>query len=331
MNRSRPGAPASRTSSMPRGRLAWALALTVFAAAPLAAQDKRPLEIADYHLWRTIEDASLSDDGRWVTWTYAKVRADDTLHVRSVDDAQRRHELPRASGGVFSPDGRWLAYTLEPGFLEVERLEREGDRVPRQAGLLDLASGNTVTWEDVSGFGFSPSSTHFWVKKRAGDPDRGGNDEEQGSGTDLILRDLRTAPGYDELIGSVDALAFDSAGTHLAYTVDNDGADGNGVYLVDLATGSRRVLDNTRDRYARLRWSDDGSALAVLRGSTPEGMVERVNTALVFRDVASSPRRIEIPADVNGLRDGWVLSEKGELVFDEEGRTVFVGLDVAWD
>jgi hypothetical protein len=94
MSRSRPFAP---------GFASVVLALLVFS--PLHAQEKRALDIADYRLWRTIQDESISDDGRWTAWTYAKVRGDDTLHVRSLED-DTRHELARASGGVFSPDGR---------------------------------------------------------------------------------------------------------------------------------------------------------------------------------------------------------------------------------
>ncbi len=30
---------------------------------------------ADYQLWRTISDDRISDDGRWVAWTYSKARS----------------------------------------------------------------------------------------------------------------------------------------------------------------------------------------------------------------------------------------------------------------
>ena len=56
--------------------------LTMVASAPLAigvvtesagaqSSAKRPLEIADYRLWRQIDGEQISDDGRWVTWSYA--------------------------------------------------------------------------------------------------------------------------------------------------------------------------------------------------------------------------------------------------------------------
>ena len=56
--------------------------------APVEAQsgdEKRTLEISDYHLWRTISGAEISDDGQWVSWTYTRVRGDDTLFVKGLD------------------------------------------------------------------------------------------------------------------------------------------------------------------------------------------------------------------------------------------------------
>ncbi|MDE0898289.1 MAG: prolyl oligopeptidase family serine peptidase [Longimicrobiales bacterium] len=301
-------------------RVAYMFVLTAVVGAPsLFAQavDKRPLEIADYRLWRTIEGVAISDDGRWTAWTYSKVRGDDTLAVRSLD-TDARHDIPRASDGMLSSDGAWVAYSLAPDFREIETLERDGDPVPRQAGLMNLLTGESLTWDDADSFGFSETGSHFFVKKRQT------NDDADHDGTDLILRNLRE--GYQELVGSVADLAFNDAGTHLAFTVDTEGGDGNGLYLVDLATGARRGLDNSKDRYARLTWSEDGSSLAVLRGTTPDGMVERENTVVAFAGVRlPSPARFDFSPDVPGLNEGWVISEKGGVVFDEDAKMIFVG------
>ncbi|MDX1494929.1 MAG: prolyl oligopeptidase family serine peptidase, partial [Longimicrobiales bacterium] len=293
----------------------------VSAGAPAQAADtlegKRPLQIADYQLWRSIDDESISADGRWVTWTYSRVRGDDTLTVRTVDGA-REHRVARASRGRISADGRWAGYFLTPPFQEVEKLERDGERVPRRVGLLDLTTGDTLSWDDADDFGFSETGRHFWVKKRAPDGD------VDHRGTDLILRHLED--GYEELIGSVDEMAFNDGATHLAYTVDAASADGNGLYLLELTGGARRALDNSGHRYARLTWSEDGHSVAALRGSTPDGMVERENTLVAFSGIGSgtAPARFDFPAAGPGLRDGWVLSEKGRMVFDADASTLFV-------
>ncbi len=286
---------------------------------PVLAQEdgaERALQISDYHLWRTIQGEEISDDGRWVAWTYSRVRGDDTLHVRGLEQ-DVRHVVARASGAEFSPDGRWVAYFVAKPYEEVEKLEREGDPVTRQAGLLDVLTGDTRTWDDATSFAFSETSSHLYVKKRKADRDA------DHDGTDLILRNL--VEGYDELIGSVDDVAFDGGGAYLAYTVDAADQDGNGLYMVDLATGARRALDNAGSRYSRLTWSEEGHALAVLRGDTAEGKVERDNTLLAYADIsAASPVKSTFTA-ADGLAEGWVLSEDGALSWNEDASTLFVG------
>ena len=159
----------------PGGHLPPPLTAVLFVAlAPLVAPvptwaqsdgGKRALEIADYALWRTISGSQISHDGRWVAWTYSRVRGDDTLHVKALD-SDVVHVITSASAASFSDDGTWVAYFISPPFLEAEKLRRDGETVTRQAGLLELATGETRTWEDAASFGFSDGSSHFYVKKR---------------------------------------------------------------------------------------------------------------------------------------------------------------------
>jgi len=154
----------------------------------------------------------------------------------------------------------------------------------------------------------------------------GGGGQDAPRGTDLILRNLTM--GYDELIGSVAEAEFNKPGVFLAYTVDAADKDGNGLYLVTLETGARRGLDNAKERYSRLTWSEEGEALAVLRGEVPEKKVERENTLLAFTGLADgTPEAHVFNAETGaGLPEGKVLSENGDLVWSEDLATVFVGI-----
>jgi len=314
-------------SRAPRGqRLPQTAVLFLFALAPCvvpvsgqaqSTTEKRTLEIADYAQWRTVSGSQISADGRWVAWAYSRVRGDDTLHVEALD-SDAAHVIASASGAELSDDGTWVAYFVSPPFLEAEKLRRDGETVTRQAGLLELATGQSFTWDDASSFGFSEGSSHFFVRKRKT------NEEAEHDGTDLILRNLHQ--GFEELIGSVGEAEFNDGGTHLAFTVDAEGKDGNGLYLLDLATGSRRGLDNAKERYARMVWSEEGDALAVLRGDTPEKKTERENALIAFQGVSDrSPQRIDVDATGNGgLGNGVVLSEKGRLAWNEDATMLFV-------
>ncbi len=296
------------------------------------AGEKRPLPIKDHQLWRSISGATLSSDGDWVAWGYSRVRGDDTLHVVQVDTGAE-HVVPLGSGPRFSDDGVWVAYSVSPTFEDAEKARRQGDRTSQKAELLNLANGEKRGWENVAAFGFSNGSSHFFVRKERPSGGRSGGARssdggtgDRAAGSDLILRNL--SGEYDELIGSVAESAFSEEGTFLAYTVDGADQDGNGLYLIDLATGVRRTLDNAKERYSELTWSEDGDGLAVLRGEKPDGKTERVNTLLAFTGFEDGSPDLHLfdGESGRGLPSGQVISEMGGLLWSEGLEAIFVGL-----
>ena len=307
------------------------LVLALLAGAVLATQlfaqangDKRPLTIADYQLWRTISGSRISADGRWAAWGYSRERSDDVVYIKSLDGTTE-HVLSPATGVQLSGDGQWAAYFVDPPFAEAEKLRRDGEDVSRDAELMNLASGEKLTWGDVTTFEFAEGSSHFFVKKRQP------NEDSDHDGTDLILRNLEE--GYEELIGSVDEAEFNEAGTLFAYSVDAADRDGNGLYYVNLGTGSRRALDNAKQRYTELTWSEDGRGIAVLRGEIPEKKTERANALIAFvgMDEESPQGHVFDPSENQGLREGSVISEKDGLMWSEDLGTIFVGTKAQQD
>lgn len=281
-----------------------------------AGSELRALQIEDYALWRSIDGAAFSPDGEWVSWSYGRVRGDDTLHIRTVDGATER-TVPHATRPRFSDDGRWVAYEIGHPFRQGRGSGGSGGASATAAGLMELASGEQWEWSRADDFGFAPGSSHFWVKKIPADSDA------EHEGTDVVLRAL--GDGSVELLGSVRELAFDAEGRWLAYTVDAAQQTGNGLHLVDLEDGRRRVLDQEDARYARLTWADDVAAVAVLRGTKSDTLVERENTLVAVTDLASPAPAVHTFTAEAGLASGWVLSEKGALAWNDPGTMVLVG------
>ena len=319
--------------------------------------DRTPLEIVDYGRWSTLAQESLSADGAWLAWTVRRLRHDDQLHVHPVGslplgaaeggapgqtpgrtpgeapdegldaagpDSTRAQPLgegwvvDRASSPTFSPDGRWLAFYRVPPVADVERMEREGERVPRRLELLELATGELQGWSDVTAFDFASELPFLMVRKRGG----------QGGGSDLILRDLDQ--GTDELLAHVGEASFNGSGTVLAYTLDTDGREGNGLQVAYLESGVRRPLHTHRSEFSRLSWHADGDALAVLRGDTVPGGVFRENHLVVVQGIevaaqgGAAPRvRMLGPED---LPEGQLVTELTGIDWNEAGDRIVVGL-----
>ena len=289
-------------------------------AAPVEPGSK-VLALDDYNRWRTIAGMTVSADGRWAAFGYETRREADTeLHIRSLE-GDDDHVIERGSGPALSDDGRWAIYRIAMGWEEFEAAEKDGEPTPVQAQLLDLDSGETWTWDDVASFEIARGARVVAVRRNKSDKDAEHN------GTDLIVRYLST--GAEELLGSVEHFAFNKPGTHLAYTVDAADDNGNGLYLIDLTTGTRRSLDNAKEDYARLSWSENGLALAALRGSKPEGMDERANVLIAYPDVTGDlmPTRVEYdPTADTGFPADFVVSERGGVHWNDTATQVFFGI-----
>jgi hypothetical protein len=160
-------------------------------------------------------------------------------------------------------------------------------------------------------------------------------------GLDAILVDLRT--GRHQLLGSVGDIAFNRTGSLLAYTVDAAVKDANGLFVFDTRAARITPLDNDAKRYNRLAWNEDGTALAVLKGSdvdeaggagSQKKLRERDNVLLAFPDVPDivggedvpvTPVTLD-PAKTDGFPKGWVVSDRAPLTWSEDGKRVFFGI-----
>lgn len=275
-----------------------------------AATDRRPLTVDDYTQWRSIGDEQVSADGKWVTYVlrFTNVADDDenpVLHLLNLDTGDDI-EVPDGSGGEFSSDSLWIAYSVGTsggggrggrGRGAAQAAGGEADE-SRRVELRNLSTGDVRSWRNIQSFDFSADATHLILRRRPPEPEGGGRGagggrggrgagaDDEPSGVDVVLHDLTT--GRDQLLGSVGDIAFNKGGDLLAYTVDAAVQDSNGLVLLDLASSRMHPLDSDAMRYSRLTWNEDGTALAVLKGAPVDGMRERANVIAAFPDVCAT-------------------------------------------
>lgn len=361
------------------GADARVLAQTVADAATRPANavgSKKVLGVDDYARWRAIEDEAISGDGRWVAYVLRHtnslpVESKPVVHLRNLESGEDV-QVPGASSPVFSPDSRWVVYTMDSVPARARRgaaLQDDTTAVtpppadttnvtpptggaarggaargtPPRMVLRELATGKTQHWQDMRSGMFSATSSHLLLRRRAaqrggrggrggGGGGSGGGEGGQtgGRGSDAILHDLGS--GRSQHIGSVGEAAFNRQGDVLAYTVDAEIRDGNGLFAIELAAGRMHALDNDTLIYGRLAWRDDGRGLAVAKGNEVEKKRERANVLLVIDDVladgagASAAGFVLDPDSVAAFPKGFVVSERAPLTWSEDGRRVFFGI-----
>ncbi len=284
-----------------------------------AASGKKAMKVDDYGRWRRIRSTAISNDGNWMTYAYSTPNQNDTLYVKDLN-SDKETMIPYGSNPEFSDDSKWAAFFVSLSKKEADKLSKAKKPVTRKVQLLNLETGDKSTWDNADSFKFSKGSGYLVVKKNAVDPKAA----HKGSG--MILRNLNRS--FEELIGSVSQFEFNKPGTRLAYTVDAADKDGNGLYIINLETGTRRALDNGSRDYSRMKWDEEGSAVAVLKGEKKKGFKNKENLLLAFTGLnTEDPVKNEYdPSKAFDFPKDFVISERGSLVWSTDLEKVFVGI-----
>ncbi len=307
-----------------------------------SADSLQVLSLEDYGRWSSIDQVEVSPDGRWMTYAYAPNDGDASFFWKTLErpGAEPTDTVMNGTGPGFSPDSRWLAFLSTPPEKEADRLREQRRPLPRTLHLVDLSTGERTEMEDVVSFTFSENGRWLLVAKpRASEAGSGGGRGGSGGGenagaetprgADLLIRDLED--GALRNLGNVAEFALNEAGTHLAYLVDAKERAGNGLYLLELVEARTRVLHSGYHLYQGVSWNEDGTSLAVLFGTVPEGMEKRENALAIWPEVldAGGGERDPVvfhPADDPGFPDGFVVSEHFTPGWSEDGARVFLGI-----
>ncbi len=266
----------------------------------------------------------------------------------------------RVTQTALSPDGKWIAYALQPndGDATFYVKQLDGATVHQATNGRDAAFSDDGRWvaflteppkkdaeklrkakkpvpRTLELVDLAGGATQTEAGVRAFAFSKGGrflavhrdrtDADAKHTGSDLLLRDLSAGTALS--FGNVSEFAFDEAGTHLAYLVDAAEEAGNGLYVVDAAEGRIRPLSTGAARFEDLTWSEAASDVAVLKGEKPDGKTQRANALVVARGIGTSPRVDTYdPAADASFPEGFVLSELANTRWTEDGTRVVVGI-----
>jgi len=278
---------------------------------------------------------TFSADARWVTY--------------QVDPAAPRGGRGGRGGGAGAPAA---APAAAPAPGADSAAGGRGNGAPpapqRRVELRELATGTVRAWVDVASSSFSPTASHLLLRRRpagnggaggaaalGGGPAGGGGRGGAGAGpvttagTDALLLDLAT--GRTLFLGSVNDAAFNRKGELLAYTVGASVIDGNGLFVIDLKSGTAHALDNDAKLYTRLAFNDNGTAIAVLKGTDVARMREHDNALLVVPNLQSamsgSAKAVVLdPKRAANFPKGFVVSDRATLSWSDDNARVFFGV-----
>ncbi|TNF44792.1 MAG: S9 family peptidase, partial [Cytophagales bacterium] len=240
----------------------WLFALMV--QVTFAQEAPKPMSWKDVATWKSMpgNGFKLSPDGKWAAYVLTGLEADGELILRNSSDTTGKKTFPigntNSGNFEFSENSQWLAFRESPKFAEKQANEKaKGKPLNDKVHLIKLGMDDKKTFEGVSSYSFNgKAATHLILNL----PKDGNGD---GKGSDLLIYHLAT--GKSQNLGNVREHSINKAGTHLAYTVDAANSQGNGLYLLTLATNSIQVLDSDEAGYQSLNWTEKGDAFAALK------------------------------------------------------------------
>jgi dipeptidyl aminopeptidase/acylaminoacyl peptidase len=297
------------------------------AGAQAQAGASRPLSYDAYDYWRAIQGTTLSRDGEWLAYALTSQGADGELVVRNLrTGAELKH--PRGISPAFTPDGRFVVFTIAQTKEEEEKAAKEAaaagaetpgssqnqprNNAPRtSAGVMALPAGEVTTIERIGAFSLPPESSTWAAFHRgngAGGGGRGGGRGGRG-GRGGGGGAPAAAVGATEPAAGAARGGQNPDGTPRGKRKDA----GSDLVVRNLTTGQDVTIPLVTD----FEWAQDGSWLAYTVSSTkPE----------------------EDGAFARKMSDGSVVTlQKGKgnykaLAFDEAGRQLaFVSDQAEYD
>lgn len=257
------------------------------AQAKPAAVAPRAMEWSDIAGWKSIRNAAVSNDGRWLAYRLNPAEGNSEVVLRNtISEKEYRFPIGEAPAFgdyplAFSYDSRWAVFAVYPDAAEARKLKKERKEAQKKAVLVNLADGRSSEFDKIRSFAFDGERSAWLALSRYGAEGGAGDDREKAEGTDLLLQELSS--GQKLNIGNVGEYAFDKKGRFLALAIAAREQNGNGIVLRHMASGVQTVLDSAKAVYLNLSWTEKGDGLACLKGEEDKKFQEKLYTLLGFR------------------------------------------------
>ncbi len=262
----------------------------------------------------------------------------------SSETPEEERSEPRGVRVEFTADSRFVVFATYPTSAEIARAKKEKKK-PEEApkggiAIMDLASGVVTRIPRAASFQVPEKGSGFiacWrgLEKTEEKKTEGGGDQRSSLSSrargrvpaesgDLLLAALAT--GRERVFTDVVEYSLTKDARALVYTVSaKKKEEANGVYAVKTGGEDTPVaLLAGKGRYVRLAWDEKQTRLAWL--SDRDDTASRRPKMKLYLWERNAPAAKELASNATpGLRDGFTISERGNVSFSRDGRKVFFG------
>lgn len=306
-------------------------------------QAKRPLDHDAYDIWMGIQDQAISNDGRWVLYTLVPQDGDAELRVHS-QISNVVYTIPRGRSPEFTADGQFVVTLIKPELAISRQARREHKRPNEQPkdslGILNLSNGDVFRTEMVKSYKL-PEDADGWVAylldeaSSRGEPTEAAeepepaedeaedeNRKEKNAGTMLVVRNLTS--GSETEIEHVTEYAFAVNGRRLAYSVSTKDGASDGLFVIAVENANVTTLAVGEGEYKSPTFDESGDQVAFL--SNRDDYDAEVSAYSLFHwSAGADGASVLVTEATQAVRDGWWVSEHGNISFSDNGERLFFG------
>lgn len=327
-------------------RLATTLAL-VLTAFVLYAQ-KPALDHSVYDSWKTLRGISVPQNGDILTYMVSPGEGDMLLVIEDLKN-NKKIEIPRATRATISQDGTKAVAVIKPLFSQTRDAKikkAKKDDMPKDTlAIIDIKSGEVKKYANYKSHN-TPDKLYSHIafeltpakEKPApkGKPEANGEkpaekkdakkDGKKAPVKELYVMDIKTFA--IDTIKNVASYKFNKEGDILAYVVEPEKKDTVTVPALMLYTvatrQSKEVLSGPKGSKIKLPVFSETKTMAFY-ANTDTSKAAKKDVNVYLYNISSGKLDIAANNKMEGLKDGWIVSENGALSFSKDGGRLFFG------
>ncbi|WP_394172565.1 alpha/beta hydrolase family protein [Thalassotalea litorea] len=231
-------------------QLICALLSLALSASFVVQGEQRPLSVTDIMKFRSIDNAQLSNNGKWLAYAAQPDRGDSTYYVQAVA-SDTRYQVERGSSGYFSDDSKYIAISQKPALLTQEKASKKARKdLKNELTVINLVTGEKHHLLNVEDFQLHASGP--WLafsqtlkKKEEKKEERDAEAEENKSDgkQDYLALDIDSDNDKETPAKSAES-AEQKPADEEAPELFNKKQINKSLTLVNLSNGEQRVIEH---------------------------------------------------------------------------------------
>ncbi len=309
-----------------------------FGVLQLVSQTKIPIDHSVYDSWKSIENKSISNDGRLIVYEINPQEGDGTLVIYDVE-SDKYNQVSRGYKPVISGNSEFVVFRIKPQHDTVRKAKLKKvkkEELPKDSiGIFIMKSGKVLKYPKLSSFKLPENGSDYFaflmkevpetsdtiVSDTLNDKKEEKSAKKKEKGELLIL--LNPVTGDSVTYGNVTKYAFAKDGKVCSFVrVFGDSIDSIQVINYDPVTKKEEVIFNKPGYSENITVDNEGNQIAFTYSSDT---VKEKAFGLYYYNVSKKSQELVSGIDYSALKDGWSVSKNGKIYFNDSGTELYFG------